>query len=744
MIGSKRARYGFVILVICSAIVGTMSRTSVAGDAAESGSRLQAAANGILSDWASPDAYIGKPIPTGRNAYTQKQFNESLTAFYNRTLVQAYKSSGKRDPKWDDAAIRFLEDCVRLATDQSKSLGASRAELVAAGKAAVDLGCDDPVVLSVYGMALFNVGKIAESAPILEQSLDWFLNSTQPKCYARFLPYYFISAWGKLGKNLSGQGYRDWRDLAVKWIVAALRDGCYQPGEQRIMISTLQPSFRKLTVAELTAISEAVAKEPDIDPYVAKYINGLRYIEIGWAARGHEFADKVTEEGWKGFEENLTKARDLLTEAWKLHPEYPEAPQLMIGIANAGYAAHGDTPRLWFDRAVAAQMDYIPAYDSLFNAFLPRWGGSNDAMYRFGVECLKTHRFDTDVPWEFYSALYQIARDRKWDSTYWKKPEAVKYLQTMFDGYAKYGDPARADARKSCSVAAAWCGARYADARKALGELGSRVDTTIFPTYYYAPYELVRGEVFAYTGSCAKSVIRAEQLSKAGRSSDALRVYATILEKGNKEKEAFPYIRSRVARLQVDQKLARGEWVSLRPPANLDGWKKQGGEWTVKADGAVTGTSDGEGIVFWWDKGLGDRLEMKVEVGFDAECRGCTAGVFLDRSGQTQHLTGSVLLCHGVNRLVVYEGTKLFLDKTGVDVRDSNELVVRLWDDELTVSLNGVSVVKTAMGDQLFVPGKWRVGFYGKARPSQHITFRNLQVRQLKAEPDAPKLASTR
>ena len=58
------------------------------------------------------------------------------------------------------------------------------------------------------------------------------------------------------------------------------------------------------------------------------------------------------------FEENLAIAEKHFVKAWEINPKLPEAPAAMISVAMAT----GGDARQWFDRAVAAEMDYVAAY----------------------------------------------------------------------------------------------------------------------------------------------------------------------------------------------------------------------------------------------------------------------------------------------------------------------------------------------------------------------------------------------
>ena len=92
-------------------------------------------------------------------------------------------------------------------------------------------------------------------------------------------------------------------------------------------------------------------------------LEGEYQIIEAWKARGGGYADTVADKGWQGFREHLAQARKCLTEAWRLRPDLPMAPSRMI------YVSLGDSDigemRLWFDRTVAAQLDYAPLPDEV-------------------------------------------------------------------------------------------------------------------------------------------------------------------------------------------------------------------------------------------------------------------------------------------------------------------------------------------------------------------------------------------
>jgi hypothetical protein len=181
----------------------------------------------------------------------------------------------------------------------------------------------------------------------------------------------------------------------------------------------------------MEAVSQALAAQPGADPWLQDMLAGENAITAAWKARGNGWASSVSEEGWQGFADGLVKARQHLTKAWKLHPHYPEAPTRMIQVVMGEDDSSGETVRLWFDRAVSGQLDYMPAYDQLVWALLPRWGGSLEEVYDFGVECLATKRFDTDVPLRYYNAVWQLA-NREGDIAIWRRPGVYSKMQQIF------------------------------------------------------------------------------------------------------------------------------------------------------------------------------------------------------------------------------------------------------------------------------------------------------------------------
>jgi hypothetical protein len=222
---------------------------------------------------------------------------------------------------------------------------------------------------------------------------------------------------------------------------------------------------------------------------------GLAHESLAWASRGGGWANTVTEAGWKGFGEHLAAARACLVRAAKAHPDRPEPMVEMISIAMGGADEDG-TAKDWFERAVAARMDCIPAFDRMLaNALLPRWGGSYELMLALGDAAAATGRFDTAVPRQLITAVRTVYRDaRRLNEERPKILDAAVYARcrAVFDGYARFNE--RTDVQKAwdasqCAVLA-WTCDMPQEVLRQLDLAGERVNPSCFDILEMTPQQL--------------------------------------------------------------------------------------------------------------------------------------------------------------------------------------------------------------------------------------------------------------
>ena len=277
--------------------------------------------------------------------------------------------------------------------------------------------------------------------------------------------------------------------LAVEWI----EETANQPKEQKFVWEEIGPYITTgLWSAEghfdaQEKLFKAVEKADKVHPWMKKMVEGCYYDALGWKLRGSGYANTVTEEGWRGFKENIEKAANCLTKAWELDRTVPYAAAQMIYVVNSG-AESQLSPRDWFDRAVQTRMDYDPAYRFLVHHLLPQWSGSHGEMYQFGLECMKTNRYDTAVPFQLLEILFQI--DEQWGGKgeIWREEGVYENAKTILEKMEKEVPHTREFARKGVNSdwiltlqgAIAIKAEQYDDARKAFDKVGMKLQRDAF------------------------------------------------------------------------------------------------------------------------------------------------------------------------------------------------------------------------------------------------------------------------
>ena len=296
-----------------------------------------------------------------------------------------------------------------------------------------------------------------------------------------------------------------------------------------------------LFVRNRAAIVGAVEQTQWVDPWARLFLSGGRRVDDAWDARGHEFADKVKPEGWKGFSESLALARNDLEASWRARPDRPEAAVSMIEVTMAGGAAPGETPRLWFDRAVAARLDWMGAYNNMITSLRSRWGGQEGELLAFARECAATRRFDTEVPFQAMNAVEWLESDTWFEAKgeaewplfpYQRAPspyatdEVYTLVEAVLERYRR--EPARQfEWRRFASLQAAiaYKAGKYERARELLHELGGTLENVGRDAVHE---DTAEGRIEAYAAPDGAAVRRAERLfleghgARRGRSSRRL------------------------------------------------------------------------------------------------------------------------------------------------------------------------------------------------------------------------------
>ncbi len=619
-------------------------------------------------------SYKPKPLPADDDAFTARRLAEEELAFNRRTMVEIYQKEGRRNPAWDDRAVAFLDAFARYFACTPDCPRAR--DLVPEAEALLEAGCDDPMVLYCCATAYEDAEQKERAEALLREALEGFEGSRYPGIRTAFALMRLSRLLSRAPDQQTRNDAAMMRQQAVRLFARATGDGTYRPDEMRVMLAQLRAQWDDLGLGEKRVFYETVRDTAGHPLYVEQVIGGMYEIDAAWDARGGKLAYKVSERKWQRFEEHLKKARELLVAAWRAHPEFPDAPALMIPVTAGGYAKPWETPRMWFDRAVAAQFDFGEAY-------------------HLGVECLETKRFDTGVPFWFFEAVQRIAVDMEWDDAYWKKRKTYPRLQEMFAGYAEQGLPSRRDYYRSVQAAVEWYYQHYDEARGILEELGDRFDDSVFSDWFETPAAQAKREIMLLSGASGDEMQRAERLRASGRFEEALKTYRKVAAQA--DEEVGKLVRDSVVALDMEREFADGDWVRFMPPPDFAGWSYRAGDWRYLPDGALEAKSWDKGFWLLCDADLGRRLEIQGEIEFVGAPEGTynEAGLMLARTGMTPC---DYVYWGASSREKYVKLTHNYWDDetkvARVEVKKRNTFLVQLWDDRIIVYLNDAPVLQ--------------------------------------------------
>lgn len=668
--------------------------------------------------------YTPKPIPRDSEAYTYKQFNDLRARFYHREIVDEYKRVGNRDPKWDTETVNFLEAFAKYFAEGPQALVTHHSELSTLSRKAKDAGCTDPmfVLCSIrYG----------SNDPIARQKMiDDFAASEYRKCIARWATRYYP---GKMA---------DEHKLTMDWTMASFTDGSYQKGEERLALQILRREDGVENEYEnrifyddrdYLDIYDSLEKSRNVDTYVKNVLQAAHLIRM--AAYARDGAWKITSKSprWSEYMLYMNDAKQLLAEAYKLHPEYPEASALMIKLAALGLCDKPETARMWLDRALAAQMDYDYAIKLYFNYSLPRWGGSLDDIKQVANECLDTARYDTMVPFMYYEAVNNYLTNKTdGDRTLWRKPETIAQLDRMFDGYIHSGD-GRSDYWKTYKAATMYRYGQYTAAKKLFEELDSKVDRALFRSLVQENYDDQKGRILAIGGPLSSEITAAEDFAYNKELSNALAAYKKLATKQTDDGPTRDFVKQRISDLEFDTALSTGDWTSVVMNPDMASWEK-GSEWIIGSDGTMESklsdpnTVNGFPVVL--KRVFKSPFEARVNIEFVGEQKaGFLAGI------EIRPVPGgsstSVMCEKATNTISVIDAWgKTKWSTTSTEIKDNNELGLSLEGNELTIYFNKSEL------NTIVIPidksGQLKVGIgYRNNLNGSKVLLRNLQVRQI-------------
>ena len=594
------------------AVLATVSLVLIGGlvlgvyKAVSIGKRAMEAYERVNRDGQLETGTAAGPIVSATNAMTYRDVQERARKFRWRQWVDGYRERGSKGSSCDEDSLHALERWIAQNYGGSTNVETNSLSALCDRLAASSV-CNDPLVLTMTGIESI---ELFEKKKRLERALDGFRTSGHhgyPKLYA---------AVSLADTEQFGSRYKQALDqLSLRYFQESLADGSILPGDQPEMADILITGwgydffYRAATAA--AQITKSAGKQYE---WLGLMLEGERHVMLAWRARGGGYADTVTEQGWEGFRTNLVVARRCFDSAWRLHPEWPLAAARMVYVAMSDSGAR--EMRLWFDRAVAAQIDHPGAWSSLQFGLRPRWHGSHEAMLALGISAVDTGRFDTDVPRKFFDVVTDLESDLqlKRGRHLYGRPDIWPHFQRMYEGYiAEPLEGSRADGWRSTYSLVAWFAGKYDVARQQLEAVKWQPTPGSFNSWG-ADVSLMVLEVAARTGPLGPQIAAAETSRLKGDLDEALRQLKELAGATDADERTRNFILHRQASLELETRLGQGGWVEMLPTDQNDrAWRIVEGKVRRLPDGALEVASGQRGHMLYSRARMGPTFEVKGE-----------------------------------------------------------------------------------------------------------------------------------
>lgn len=141
----------------------------------------------------------------------------------------------------------------------------------------------------------------------------------------------------------------------------------------------------------LEGLTSDLTHQDLIEPYLENHdsefrnlMEGIYETRLAWESRTAKRAKHVKDDQWKGFFEHLQKAVFSLEEVEYSNPRIKAEAQARMIRVNMGFSEKEDAFDC-FEAATQQFDDHVLAHTSMFKTLMPRWLGSEDAIYQFSI-----------------------------------------------------------------------------------------------------------------------------------------------------------------------------------------------------------------------------------------------------------------------------------------------------------------------------------------------------------------------
>lgn len=388
--------------------------------------------------------------PAKRPLVTSERISDRK-AWLLAILRRGYSESAHTNSQWDapaDAAMQAYVTYSRVATDDRNFSALTNAVLAAAGK-----GCDDPMIqymLVRYGLCQSNQTRVN----LALASMNVFRSMLQ----SRYHPLLKFMAGFRAVNAAKDADPKGNRSVPIGFVTSCLEDLARDTNAPREEVFDAVSMW----VDHSNGIGWAAYVMSDVEDLLQQTwgheepfyrLRGQAEIDRAWKARGGDYANTVTDQGWRDFANHLNQAALALETAWQMNPSNAYTAYLMMKV-ELGQGQGRARMQKWFNRAMNLYTNYYEAAHLMSFYLEPRWYGSDATALAFARSCVSSTNWGGNVPLVLADLHRSLAGYYKLKDSpqYWQKPgvwEDVhasyeRFFQLNPDNYGYRHDYARA------------------------------------------------------------------------------------------------------------------------------------------------------------------------------------------------------------------------------------------------------------------------------------------------------------
>lgn len=371
----------------------------------------------------------------------QKSDSSELLQYNLATLVGDYEKYGHTNAAWDASALQALRTFAEMRANKSWLSKSNAHKFEAAIAAARDAGCNDPLILYVQA----RYGKLPDgfTPQAHAERFTSAADALEKSHYADIRKFYATLRAAEAVKSAANRTNLPptvdyYLQNSLTYLVSVLRD-------QSTPISEVNDACRDLFDAMGYNAKQqndfyAAIEKPLFAGWpgtaVAYLVKGRYYIQYAWQARGHGWANTVTDKGWKSMAERLAIAEKSLNRAWEYDPTNESIAIEMINV-ELGQGNGRDRMEVWFNRAMNLNPASYLACQWKLNYLQPKWHGTAEDMLDFGRQCVNSDKWIGQVPLILVDAHAALAQnlDQSSRPSYWSQPVVWLDIKSSFEKF---------------------------------------------------------------------------------------------------------------------------------------------------------------------------------------------------------------------------------------------------------------------------------------------------------------------